>query len=44
MKQTFARTAFFGGLALALATASSALMAQGMGQGGSGPHAGQMMQ
>ena len=44
MKHTLARTALFGGLALTLATASSALMAQGMGQGGSRPHAGQMMQ
>ena len=47
MKYALAKTAFFGGLALSLATASSALMAQGMNQGGQmmqGQTPGQMMQ
>jgi hypothetical protein len=40
MKTTFYKTALAGGFALSLATASSALLAQGMPQ--SGPHGGQM--
>jgi len=41
MRHTFARTAFLGGLAFTLATTSTALLAQGMGQGTPNP---QMMQ
>ncbi len=42
MKTTFYKTALAGGFALSLATASTALLAQGMPQ--SGPHAGQMQE